>query len=229
MPPLKIIGLLGDVHGNAPGLARAMAWFETCAVDAVMCVGDIVDGPADGTGDVAGCIDILRSSGVRCVAGNHERMFFEDYDDVIPGETRRGDLGADEIEFLAALPRIRSFETVAGPALLCHGLGWDDFAFVDPDTRIDEVAAEEGLRWTLARGFTLCLCGHTHRRMVRCFDRVTVINAGAVGSDRSPECFALVDFARGEVRYQFVDPRQPAERVRLRDVPIEPFFFAATN
>jgi len=159
MPPLATIGRLGEPHGNAAGLARAMAWYETADVE--------------------------------------------------------------DVEFLASLPRIRSLDTIAGPALSCHGQGWDHFAWVGPDTPITKVSNEEGLRWTLARGFAFARCGHTRRGMVRRFDRLTVINAGAIGSDRNPEGFARVNFARGEVQDRFVDALRPHEHVRFEYVAVE--------
>jgi len=41
--------------------------------------------------------------------------------------------------------------------------------------------------------------GHTHARMIRQFDHLTIINAGTLRRERSPG-FLLADFAAGQVQ-----------------------------
>jgi len=56
--------------------------------------------------------------------------------------------------------------------------------------------------------------------MVRRLGSVTLINAGALGTERSRPCFASVEFEKGFVRYDFFDGGEP-EVHHLDEVPVE--------
>ena len=68
---LSRLGVIGDVHCESETLGRVLDALETMNVDAVLCVGDLVDGP----GDADTTLDMLEARAVHCVAGNHERWF----------------------------------------------------------------------------------------------------------------------------------------------------------
>ena len=67
------MGVIGDVHCESETLSRVLDAFDAMPVDAVLCVGDLVDGPGDADATLA----LLQSRGVQCVAGNHERWFLD--------------------------------------------------------------------------------------------------------------------------------------------------------
>jgi len=46
----------------------------------------------------------------------------------------------------------------------------------------------------------LVVCGHSHRRMVRRFESVTIVNAGTLARHREP-CFCLVDLDARNVTF----------------------------
>jgi predicted phosphodiesterase len=48
--------------------------------------------------------------------------------------------------------------------------------------------------------YRFVICGHTHRRMVRDFGGVTVINVGTLLGSDDP-CFAWIDFGAGQVLF----------------------------
>lgn len=91
--------LISDIHGHLPGLLAALADIETQSCDAVVCLGDLVEG---GTDDEA-VIETLMARGIPCVRGNHD-----EFNDVV--------LSAGARSFLAGLPERR----VAGEALYVH-------------------------------------------------------------------------------------------------------------
>ncbi|MBW2717778.1 MAG: metallophosphoesterase [Deltaproteobacteria bacterium] len=126
---LSRLGVIGDVHCESKTLGRVLDALETMGVDAILCVGDLVDGPGDADSTLA----MLEARGVQCVAGNHERWFLD-------GEKRSVDNATHEINevsrtFIESLPRGRRYATPSGTALLCHGVGDDDEAWLKPGTR----------------------------------------------------------------------------------------------
>lgn len=189
--PLRTAGVLGDVHAEDVNLERALDALGD--VDAVLCVGDIVDGP----GDLERTVALLRERGVICVAGNHERWFLAGSKRGVPHA--HIDASNAVRAFFAGLPRTRRLATVSGDLLLCHGVGEDDMAELRSDTKGYALAAIEGLRelW-FDPELTYMIGGHTHERMVRAFPGLVVINAGTLR--REAPGFVRVDFERREVR-----------------------------
>jgi predicted phosphodiesterase len=219
-PLITRVGLLGDIHGRLDRLKTALERFDAEAIDDVLSVGDIVDGPRDGTGDVPGCIDLLLKRGVRCIRGNHEAMLFMDGLTPIPGWTRRDELDDRQLDFLRGLPPMRFFNTPMGRLALCHGLAWDDFTFVHPDTSLNAIRPTTEFQWLLRAGVDVHLCGHTHHRMVRRLESLLFINVGALGTERSQPCHAVLDLEAGRLRFEFFDG-SPAETHDLERIEME--------
>ena len=189
------MGVVGDVHCESETLGRALDALEELSVDVIVCVGDIVDGP----GDADATLGVLEGRGVQCVAGNHERW-------LLAGEQRTLDNATQEINdasrtFIESLPRVRRYTTPNGNALLCHGVGDDDEAWLLPDTRgyalqdiptLRELMVDEDVQFMLG--------GHTHERMVRVFQGLTVINAGTIHRNYE-QTFMVVDFEAMRVAF----------------------------
>ena len=182
------VGVVGDVHCEAETLSRVLDALETMNVDAVLCVGDLVDGPGDADETLA----ILQARGVKCVAGNHERWFLD-------GERRDVDDATEElneasIAFLRELRRIEIYDTPAGTAMLCHGVGSDDDAWLRPDTRGYALQDIPTLReLMLDDTVQFMIGGHTHERMVRVFPGLTVVNAGTIHR-KDEQTFTIINF-----------------------------------
>lgn len=213
------VGLLGDVHGEAEHLERALEYLHG-HVDGLLCVGDIVDGP----GDVERALRLLRDAGAVCVAGNHERW-------LLAGEMRdlrdaTASLADETRAFVASLPRTRMVSTVAGGALLCHGVGEDDMATLFPDTQGYALQAIPTLRDVMLDDQVhYMLCGHTHVPMVRTFQGVTVVNAGTLHRDFEPR-FAIVDFEQKRVSFHCAtDPVVDVEHHELPEPPPVPLLY----
>jgi predicted phosphodiesterase len=157
---LTRFGIIGDVHCEDERLATALEVVEGSRVEAILCVGDIVDG----WGDVDKTVALLREHDVITVKGNHERWF-------LAGEMRNLDdstktVSTESADWLTALPSTREIETSRGKLLLCHGVGDDDMMVLRPDTRgyglqhaLDPIRDRSDL--------ALIIGGHTHTRMVR--------------------------------------------------------------
>jgi putative phosphoesterase len=184
------IGVLGDIHCEDIRLETALRFFNGQQIDLICSVGDIVDG----MGDPNRTVELLMKHGVVCVRGNHERWLAKDEMRHLPDSNSCFDFKMAEWEFVTRLPLWLRFETVAGRMLLCHGLGEDDMAGVWPFDDVLTLHSNYAL-WKLVNSheYDFVINGHTHRRLVRSFDDLTIINAGTLYREHDP-CFLIVDF-----------------------------------
>src|SRR5204863_7769667 len=119
-------------------------------------------------------------------------------------------LGPEGRAFVAALPPTRTLETIAGPLLLCHGLGTDDMAGVWPHDQGYALEVNLALYKLLRSAENrFVVNGHTHHRMLRRFDSLTIVNAGTLRRGHDP-CFLLVD-----LRDRFVDAFDLSDPTRV--------------
>ena len=213
---LRRLGVIGDVHCETKTLGRVLDALETMGVDAILCVGDLVDGPGDADSTLA----ILEARGVQCVAGNHERWFLD-------GEQRSLDNATREINevsrtFIESLPRGRRYATPSGTALLCHGVGDDDEAWLKPGTRgyalqdiptLRELMLDENIQFMIG--------GHTHERMVRVFPGLTILNAGTIHRNFE-QTFMVVDFGAMRVGFHSAAEANTGDLIEELELPIPP-------
>lgn len=193
---LSRIGIIGDIHAQATRLKNALDFLQSAQVERILCVGDI----ADGFGDGNRCCELLQAFDVATVAGNHDRWLLDGEERDMKGSVARESLSARSIAWLRNLPRTLRFETVAEPLLLCHSVGDNDMAQLTPDHYGADLENNDDLQQLLrADEFRWMIGGHTHRRMVRRFGNLTVINPGTIVEsilvEGSDPCFMVVDFA----------------------------------
>ncbi len=194
---LQRIGLIGDIHAEDKLLRSALKFISSARVDLIMAVGDITDGP----GSVDHCCLLLEKYKVEVVAGNHERWYLGGEARDLPDATASDQISLKTQLYLRGLPRTRSYETVAGRLLLCHGLGEYDMAGVWPGDYGYALESNMALlRLMMAKEYRYVANGHTHHRLVRSFDDLTIINAGTLFHEHYP-CFVIVDFKCGEAQY----------------------------
>lgn len=193
--------ILGDIHAEDLRLAAALEFAAGQRLDAVLAVGDIVDG----RGDAARCCMLLRAHGALCVRGNHDRWWSKGkpmgFADGTPHDALGQELGA----WVAALPPTRALATPLGALLLCHGLGDNDMVGVEPEDEGYALVVNQELQTLVDRAdYQLVVNGHTHSRMVRRFGRrLWIINAGTLQGEREPG-FGIVDLpARAVSWYGF--------------------------
>ena len=193
------IGLIGDVHAEHGRLAEALSVLRAEAVDAILCTGDVADGP----GCLDRCVELLADAGVLAVAGNHERWLLGDRCRHVAHAHRIEVLAPDTRAWLEALPPVREIGTPEGALLLCHGVGTSDLAKVWPGTpaRPDgPVHRCEALDALIREGtFRLLVNGHLHYRTLLDFPGLTLVNAGTLRSGQRPGVCVL-DLEAGCVR-----------------------------
>jgi len=209
------LGFIGDVHAEDIFLAKAVNFLKEKGAERIYCAGDVVDGP----GCVNTCCRILMSENIPTVRGNHDRWLFEGRDDLTPLSS----LQESSIDFLKNLPVTLDISTDLGVVHLCHGYGTNDMARLTPDERgygLENLFELHDLIRNADLSFVVN--GHSHKRMVRRFHNLTVINVGTLYREHDP-CFALLDCQQGAVDfYDFVSGDvKPSLSVRLADVAEE--------
>ncbi|MEM1435183.1 MAG: metallophosphoesterase family protein [Pseudomonadota bacterium] len=209
------LGIIGDVHAEDAALAQAIEHLVTAGVDALLCTGDIADGP----GDIERCCALLQEHGVLTVAGNHERWLLNDRVRHIPHAHDRRTLSDSCLEYLAALPKTLEINTVAGPLMLCHGIGEYDMVKVWPGSErlgpqrsehMDALLEEGAYRWLIN--------GHMHYRTLIHFQSLTFMNAGTLSRRHRPgitlldfeaDTVSAFEFAESGMHHQLTRPLTP--------------------
>ena len=206
---IRTFGAIGDIHAEDEHLAAALANLDD--VDAILSVGDIVDG----RGDLDRCVQLLRDRGVIAVRGNHERWFLNGTARTLPHAHILDDVSDASRRFLEQLPPTRVLSTIAGTLLLCHGVGDDDMIRLLPDDEPPALANNAPLQKVLGSGFDLMVCGHTHKPMVRTLFGLVVINAGTLHYGDNPG-FLKVDLEKKLARAYTIDGSRVFEAETLK-------------
>ena len=108
--------------------------------------------------------------------------------------TAVGALRRENREWLAALPKTMSFQTLQGGLLLCHGIGEDDMAMLREDDM--GYALEFNLPLSELRKskrYSFVVNGHSHEYMVRRIGKILVVNAGTLSRQSRQSC-SIIDF-----------------------------------
>jgi len=210
---LRRFGAIGDVHAEDQLLEVVLDRLSQEEVDRVLVVGDI----ADGRGDLDRTCALLDRPEVIAVAGNHDRWLLAGQLRELPNATPVEALSERARAYLAGLPRTVRLDTLAGPLLLCHGLGENDMAKVAPDDFGYALSSNVDLQQLQKSDLALVVNGHSHRRMVRRFGPLTMINAGTLHAADAP-CFAIVDLEMMAVSFYDLDEAGVVTRSELMPI-----------
>lgn len=196
MNPLKF-ALIGDVHAEDELLKTVLDWLRPHKWEAILCVGDVVDG----AGDAARCIQLLRENSIWTVRGNHDSWFAGGYGRDLSDATPLDEIPLSERAWLRNLPATRAFSTSLGPLLLCHGVGENDMAQLAPDAGNYALESNEELQKILREGrFRVMVGGHTHQRMAKKIGALLAVNPGTLKRTHQPG-FAVLDCAARNVQF----------------------------
>jgi len=194
---IKRLGIVGDIHGADEHLALALTFLREADVDAIVCNGDITDG----IGHAGRCCELLEEHGVITVFGNHDRWFLSGEMRDLPIVSAPEEFTPKTRKFLKSLPGTLPLQTVSGALLLCHGMGENDMRSLLIDDGEYALHTNDELQHLLLRKeFRYVICGHTHRRMVRRFEGLTVINPGPI-RDIHESGLTIADFASGTAQF----------------------------
>jgi putative phosphoesterase len=201
---LNRIGVIGDVHAEPANLERTLKFMLEENLDQIVCVGDIVQG----TKSIDACCELLESHNVITVSGNHDRW----------SGANKEFMSLASARFISSLPATQKLETMGGSALLCHGLGEDDMKGVLPWDSGYAIEMNFELHDLIrSKEFRFIINGHTHKRMVRTFGTMTIINGGTIKSTHQP-CFTIIDFGKEIVNfYDLGDSITLSESIELNE------------
>ena len=175
------VGLIGDIHGNAPALDAVLAELEHERVDRIVCLGDVAIGPQPRE-----TVDRIAAIGCPVVMGNWDACLLGAAPDVqgeLEGVLSALCSWAGEQLTPRHRDRVRGYaETVEvdlgeGASLLAfHGSprSYADWILATtPDDELDEMLA--------GREATVLAGAHTHFQLVRRHGESLLVNAGSVG------------------------------------------------
>lgn len=185
-----LIGLLADVHGNVLALQAALRSLAQCQVGQIWVAGDSI-GYYPYVNEV---VDLLRTSKVTAILGNHEAYFLGR----LPiSQKRWGDYQLDQVDrtlsqenraWLAALPGEHHLEIDGFKLSMYHGSPWGVEEYIYPDSqKLAQFAQIEA---------DAVIMGHTHIPMVHREGRVLLVNPGSCGQPRDYQpgtCFGILD------------------------------------
>ncbi len=188
------IGIVSDIHCNAPGLERALELMGD--VDEVLCAGDSVY-EYRWSNEV---IEILRNRQARLVLGNHENVLLGSQ-----GQRARQMPTVNQglVDYLREQPYRIETRLNGKRLLMVHGSPfdpWNEYVYAHTRTfqRLSEVDAD------------YVVLGHTHMPMAERSGKVLVVNPGSAGEARDPRLsgrlsFAVLDTQSDEVRIESYD------------------------
>ena len=196
-------GLIGDVHAEDERLRVALNALTAERVDRVLCTGDVVDGH----GDVERTCRLLATHNVATVRGNHDRWIRDDDMRNLPNAHRMTNLAPEAIELLKSLPQTIALDVPDGKLLLCHGVGDNDMRRLGPDDSGYAISTnDELLKVLFDASIAMMVCGHTHKPMVRRFERgsgkppLIVVNAGTLAREDGAG-FVVLDLVKRRVDF----------------------------
>ncbi len=190
------IGIIGDIHGQARNLAKALDLLRDQSVDSIVSVGDIVDGPES----IDECCDLLMRHHVIAVRGNHERWMFTGQMRSVPNATSISSLQRRTRHFLVSLPAVRVLPVVGGTVVLSHGVNEDDMRALPrrPDKRLVTTLRRCAV---VPSSCVAIISGHSHRRGSIRLAGTTFVEAGTLLPWKGP-CYGILDCAHNRVTFQ---------------------------
>lgn len=181
--------LISDIHGNKPALEAVLEDIHQAGVDAIVCLGDIVNiGPFSSE-----CLTLIRELSCPIVQGNHE-LYLQG--EVVPEDWQtcptwsplrwtHSQLDDEQLAYVGDLPFSHELSANGrAAATFVHASLFDQFLGFYAGQAEDEV--EQGMN---GREQITLFCGHTHQQFYRQWGNSFIVNVGAVGMplDGSPE------------------------------------------
>lgn len=172
------IGLISDIHSNAPALEEVLYYLEDAKVDKIIHAGDVI-GYNPFPNEV---IQMLIDHKVEGIKGNHEMI-------LLTGDISRASSPAERaIEWTKSVLSVKSrkylsdlddalrFEFEGVPLAVFHGSPSDAWEYVEAVFATSDLLEETGA--------DILVLGHTHKPFARELKLGMIVNPGAVGQPR---------------------------------------------
>ena len=165
------IGVVSDVHGDIAALDSALGHLHRLGCDPILCAGDLLD--IEPSGEEV--IQRLKSEGVICIRGNHERWALDKHSPEGQAFSSGTDLSPESLVFLAALPAYWSAELEGVRVAMWHARPGSDMESIHAET------TGPALRRRLLdeAGVDVLIVGHTHDAFVLPAGKGKIVNPGA--------------------------------------------------
>lgn len=208
------IGIISDIHGNAPALRQILKRLAPLA-DRILFCGDLV-GYMPCTDDI---FDMILKHNIVCIQGNHDYLLSENVESanslVREGiDISKRTVKTHNIAMLKGLPMSLSLEFDNIRIKMMHGGPRDMLnEYVYPNSPSICGLSTEGMDFVLL--------GHTHVPMIRRINNTTIINPGSVGLPRDADpraSYAIIDTetqGRVEICRQIYDLDITAQTIEM--------------
>jgi putative phosphoesterase len=167
-----MIALISDIHGNYVALKEVLAAIDSLGIKKIYCLGDIVGYYSQ----VNECCEELQKRNVKCVLGNHDWYLISNticqrsnsVNDCL--NYQRKIITPSNLRWLSSFPVYRKI----GNLCLVHG-GWNNpiDEYVNPTQEYFDLIPNQ-----------FFASGHTHKQMLKLFNKKVYCNPGSVGQPR---------------------------------------------
>lgn len=216
-----LLGLISDIHGNAPALAAVLHHLHG-RVDRILFMGDF----AGYYPFVNECIEMIPAEIVTGVRGNHDQILLdflstgdlpENYRDKYGSALERSTVELSETskKILSGFPVQKHFKLDDTSFAIMHGSPWDPLnGRIYPDYY-------DWNRFNSCNEDVIIL-GHTHYPLVQTIGEKLIINPGSVGQPRDRNkgaCFAELDVSSHKVQFHRIayNPQRIIDDARIHD------------
>lgn len=198
---MKII-FFSDAHGNQYAVNSFFRQIKHIPYDMVIFGGDVF-GYYYGTNEI---IDKFREKKIRCLLGNHDKMFLDLIEEKITEselvdkygnsyKNIQSKISRTNIDFLYTLQSRFDMKIDGLNISFVHGSINDPInGRIYPDTIISEETSYCGIDYVF--------CGHTHHKLIKKIDNTVLINAGSIGQQRDGKGCSFVVFDTVTCKFQ---------------------------
>tara|TARA_B100000787_G_scaffold98458_1_gene72610 strand:- start:7953 stop:8648 length:696 start_codon:yes stop_codon:yes gene_type:complete len=210
------IAFISDIHGNYDALKEVFKQINKLDIKEIYCLGDIVNYYYEPDK----CIDLLIKNKVKCIKGNHEKIFLkvlkkkklrdffaEKYGNSIHINLKK--LKKKHLDFIKSLPNRINFKIGKKKTIIAHGSPWKiDFYFYENTqnkwiNKIKEYDEE------------IFILGHTHYPMnLKLSNKKIVMNPGSIGQPRNKSnkaCWSIINDQN--MKIQFMETKYPLKNL----------------
>lgn len=172
------IGLISDIHSNAPALEEVLGYLEEAGVDKIIHAGDVI-GYNPFPNEV---IDLIKKHNVESIRGNHEIIFLTedtskaDYPAERALEWTKSVLTDNKKKYISNLDDTLKLKVGDVSLSVYHGSPSDPWKYVEAVYATSDLLEEVGT--------DILVLGHTHKPFVRPLTAGMIVNPGAVGQPR---------------------------------------------
>jgi putative phosphoesterase len=186
-----MIALISDIHGNYSALKEVLRVIDQLKIERIYCLGDVVGYNSQ----INECCSELQRRNVKCILGNHDWYMISNtncprsksVNDCLIYQRRI--ITPKNLRWLRSFPVYIKIKNLA----LVHG-GWNN--------PIDEYLVDPTQEYFDFMPDLFFASGHTHKQLIKLFDKKIYCNPGSVGQPRdgnNKAAFATFDGEKFEL------------------------------